>query len=293
MHHADHLVETSDGRRLHVIERGAEGGLAVIGHHGTPGSGQIRPHHAELALERGARMIAFDRPGYGRSDADPGRAVADVAADVAAIADALGAERFVTWGASGGGPHALACGALLSDRCAAVATVAGVAPYGGEGLDFLAGMGEENLEEFGRALEGRVMLEPYLRELAPEILAGDVEENVALMETLLSPPDRTVFTGELGELIIRGFKDGLAPGPEGWVEDDLAFTVDWGFSLDAIRVPVLLLQGEQDLMVPAAHGRWLAEHLPGVDARILPDDGHLTLTVTRMPEILDWLLDKL
>lgn len=292
MHVADHVVEASDGRRLHVIERGAAGGLAVIGHHGTPGSAQIRPQHAELALERGARLIAFDRAGYGRSDADPGRRVADVAADVDAIADALGLDRFVTWGASGGGPHALACGALL-ERCAAVATVAGLAPFGAEGLHFLDGMGEENVVEFGNAVKGRAALEPYLAEMTPELMASDPEEVSEVLRTVLSPPDVAVFTSELGELIVQGFKAGLAPGPEGWIEDDLAFTSGWGFSLDDLTVPVLLLQGELDLMVPPGHGRWLAGHIPGVDARILPGDGHLTLTVTRMPEILDWLLAKL
>jgi pimeloyl-ACP methyl ester carboxylesterase len=218
--------------------------------------------------------------------------VASAAADAAAIADALGIDRFVTWGGSGGGPHALACAALLGDRVAAAATLAGVAPYAAEGLDFLAGMGADNVEEFSLALEGRIALEPYLREATPELLASSPAEFAEVMASLLSPPDRAVFSDELGEFVAASMQTALARTHEGWLEDDLAFTAPWGFALDSISVPVLLLQGEQDLMVPPAHGRWLAERIPGVEARILPDDGHLTLE-HRMPEILDWLLAHL
>jgi pimeloyl-ACP methyl ester carboxylesterase len=289
----EHVVEAPDGRRLHVLERGVAGGLAVIEHHGTPGSAGPHPDHVPLAVERGARLIVYDRPGYGESDADPGRTVAGAAADVAAIADALGADRFVTWGLSGGGPHALACAALLSERVAGAAALASIAPPDAGGLDLLAGMGAENVVEFGHAMEGRVALEPYLREMVPEILASTVPELVEIMRTVLSPPDLAVFDGREAELILSEMQRGLAPGPEGWLEDDLAFVQPWGFDVTAIDVPVLVVQGEQDLMVLSDHGRWLGERIPGADVRVLPEEGHLTLTLRRMPEILDWLLAKL
>jgi pimeloyl-ACP methyl ester carboxylesterase len=292
MFRAEHDIETPDGRILRVLETGTEGGAAVLAHSGTPGGRLIFREHAEAAVAHGARMLAYDRPGYGGSDPDPGRTVASAAADAAAIADALGIDRFVTWGGSGGGPHALACAALLGDRVAAAATLAGVAPYEAEGLDFLAGMGADNVEEFGLALEGRIALEPYLREATPELLASTPAEFAAVMASLLSPPDRAVFSDELGEFVAASMQDALARTHEGWLEDDLAFTVPWGFALDSITVPILLMQGEQDLMVPPAHGRWLAGRIPGVEARILPDDGHLTLDY-RMPEVLDWLLARL
>jgi pimeloyl-ACP methyl ester carboxylesterase len=293
MNVAEHHVEAADGRRLHVLERGAAGGIAVIGHHGTPGSGAVREDHGALALERGARMIVYDRPGYGGSDPHPGRRVADAAADVATIADALGVDRFVTWGVSGGGPHALACAALLGDRVAAAASLASIGPPDASDLDLMEGMGEENVVEFGKALAGRAELEPYLAEMAPQIRASTPAEVAEILRSVLSPPDLEVFDGALADFIVGMFKRGLEPGPEGWIEDDLAFVAPWGFSLDDIAVPVLLLQGEQDLMVPGAHGRWLAGRIPGVDARILPDDGHMTLLTTRMPEILDWMLERL
>lgn len=293
MHLAEHVVEHADGRRLHVLERGAEGGLAVIVHHGTPGAGLLMDEHVALAADRGARLIGYDRPGYGGSDPDPGRTVASCARDVEAIADALGIERFVTWGVSGGGPHALACAALLPDRVAAAATLASVGPDRADGLDFLAGMGEDNVVEFGRAREGRASLEPFLAAMAPELLAASPEQVGEMLQSILGEPDRAVYHGGVAEYFVATLRDGLAPGIDGWVDDDLAFVAPWGFDLAGIRVPVLLLQGEQDLMVPPQHGRWLAGRIPGVDARILAGDGHLTLEITRMPDVLDWLLERL
>ena len=293
MINVEHVVEGAGGRRLRVVERGAEGGTVVLVHHGTPSSGSLWPGHVEMAAARGARMIAYDRPGYGGSDEHRGRTVSCAVRDVQAIADHLGAERLVTWGASGGGPHALACVALLGDRVAAAAAVACVAPAEADGLQFLAGMGEENVEEFGHAVEGRAALEPYLCEMTSQLLASNPGDVAQIMQTILSPVDREVFSGALAEHIVGGMHAGLAPGPEGWIEDDLAFVADWGFCVEDIRAPVLLMQGEQDLMVPADHGRWLAGRIDGVDAHVLPDEGHLTIIQRRMPEILDWLLAKL
>src|SRR3954469_6493893 len=115
-------IATEGGRTLHVVEDGDFGGLPVIVHGGTPGGAE--PLHrpwVEDARGRGIRLIAYDRPGYGPSTPQPGRSVADAAADVAATADALGLDRFATWGASGGAPHALAMAALLPDRVVAAA----------------------------------------------------------------------------------------------------------------------------------------------------------------------------
>ena len=293
MHVAEHVVEAADGRRLQVIERGVAGGLAVIAHHGTPGARLIMDDHAALAQERGVRMVGYDRPGYGGSDALPGRVVADCAADVASIADALGIGRFATWGISGGGPHALACAALLPDRVVAAAALASIAPPDADGLELTAGMGEDNVVEFAKAAEGRVALEPFLREMTPELLASTPEEVAEMLRSILSPPDLAAYHGGVAEHFVATLHAGLAPGIEGWVEDDLAFVTPWGFALSDIRVPVLVLQGEQDLMVPPEHGRWLGGRIPGADARILPDDGHLTIEVTRMPEVLDWLVARL
>nr|MDP9466885.1 alpha/beta hydrolase [Actinomycetota bacterium] len=184
------------------------------------------------------------------------------------------------------GPHALACGALAADRCAAVATVAGVGPWEMEGLEFLAGMGEGNEVEFAAAVEGEQPLRELIGPWRESMLAGGPQGTYDALVTVLSPPDRAVFSTEYAAEFHRGVETALRHSVDGWVDDDLAFIRHWGFELDDVRVPVHLWQGGQDLMVPPAHGRWLAEHLPTCTPHLLPDDGHLTLLLRRPAEIL-------
>ncbi|MBI5103693.1 MAG: alpha/beta hydrolase, partial [Solirubrobacterales bacterium] len=254
-----------------------------------PGGRLKYPPHERDAAERGLRLVGYDRPGYGGSSPNPGRTVADVAADVAAILDHLGAERFATWGASGGGPHALACAALLPDRCAAAATLCGAGPADAPTLDFLAGMGEENVEEFSAAQAGREALEPMLAAWRDEMASGSVEQLADSMDTVLSPVDRAALTDDLAAHLVASMQSALEPGVEGWIEDDLAFVAPWGFDVGAIAVPVGVWQGEQDLMVPPAHGHWLAANVPGAEAHVHPEDGHLTITQRRVPDVHTWL----
>jgi pimeloyl-ACP methyl ester carboxylesterase len=282
-------VDTRDGRTLEVHDEGDPAGLAVIVHHGTPMSGLQYGPHVELAREQGLRLVGYDRPGYGGSLRHPGRTIADCVADVHAIADALGLERFASWGVSGGGPHALACAALCDERLTAVASLAAVAPYRADGLDWLAGMGEDNVTEFGLALEGEDALRPFAERHASGQTQG-VDGLVEGLRTLIGEADRAVLTGRFAEYFLDCDRHAFERGVDGWIDDDLAFTRDWGFELSAIDRPVLLLQGEDDLMVPPAHGRWLAARIPGVDAHIDPADGHLTLVERRMREVNEWLL---
>jgi pimeloyl-ACP methyl ester carboxylesterase len=284
-----HEVRAPDGRALVAIEEGDPDGVPVLYHHGTPGSGLLYPAWSSDAAERGIRLIGYDRAGYGGSDRRPGRAIADVAADVAAIADALGVARFATWGVSGGGPHALACAALLGDRVVAAATFAGAAPSDAPDLDFMAGMGEDNIQEFEAAFAGEETLRPLLEAMAGGMLGATPEQLVEQLRTILSPPDVAVLTGELAEFLIASIAAGIKRGVDGWLDDDLAFVKPWGFDPAAISVPLQVWQGEQDLMVPAAHGQWLASHLPGAEAQISGEDGHLTLTEVRLGEVHSWL----
>ena len=286
-------IPTTDGRTLRVHEAGNRDGRPVIVLYGTPSSGLIYGRHADAAKARGARLVAYDRPGYGGSDPHPGRTVADAAADVAAIADDLGLERFVVWGISGGGPHALACAALLPERVAAAACLAGPAPYGADGLDWLVGMGQDNIDEFGASLQGRVALAPYLRRQAADLAGASVDDLRAVWASLLTPLDAAVAQGPLAEYLLDSLGRALRPGVEGWLDDDLAFVAPWGFELEDIAVPVLLWQGVEDRFVPFAHGEWLAGRIPGVEARLPADDGHLTLFEHRVPAVHDWLLEHL
>jgi pimeloyl-ACP methyl ester carboxylesterase len=256
----------------------------VIVHHGTPSSARLHPWWSEDAERRGIRLVGFQRAGYGDRPRSAGRDVADVADGVARLADELGVERFATWGISGGGPHALACAALLPDRVVAAGAIGGPAPYDAEGLDWLAGQGEGNVVEHTAAVEGEEALRPLLEQEAAAMLDG-AESG---FDTLLSPPDQAILP-QLTEFLGQTFHEALEGGVDGWLDDDLAFTRPWGFDLAQIQVPVLLLHGMQDVFVPPAHGRWLAGRIPGVDARLLEDEGHLSLYAA-IPEVHEWLL---
>jgi pimeloyl-ACP methyl ester carboxylesterase len=278
-----------DGRHLDVRVTGPAHGLPLVFHHGTPGA--ATPVHAlERAVHaRGLRLVTTSRPGYGRSARQPGRSVVDVVADTDAVLAALGAERCVTMGWSGGGPHALACGARLG-AAAAVLVVAGVAPYEADGLDWMAGMGEDNIVEFSATLQGEDRLRPLLRqqgELLRGISAGDI---VASMESLLPDVDRAALTGEFGEDMAASFRDAVRVGVDGWLDDDLAFAKPWGFSLAEISVPTMIWQGSADLMVPFAHGQWLASRLPAASAHLEEGEGHLSVGLGKLDAMLDELV---
>ena len=289
----EHTIHTSDGRALAVYEAGDPRGRPVLAIYGTPSGGLVYQRHEADARTRGVRFLTYDRPGYGRSDPRPGRTVADCVDDVAALADALGIERLAVWGVSGGGPHALACAALLPDRVPAAASLASVAPYGAEGLDWLDGMGEENIREFGLALDGREALEPYLREQAGGLANAGPDDLLTVWATLLTPVDAAVATADFAAYLLENANAAMAGGVDGWLDDDLAFTEPWGFDLRSIGVPLLLWHGDQDRFVPLAHGRWLAERIPGVESRLTADEGHLTLIEHRVPEVHAWLLERM
>ena len=280
-----------DGRTLAVLEAGDEQGHAVVAMHGTPGSGLLWRGMIEDAEARGMRLLAYDRPGYGGSDPHPGRTVADAVGDIAAIANALGVDRFAVEGGSGGGPHTLACAALLPERVVAAASLAGVAPYPAEGLDWLDGMGQDNLDEFAATVAGRDTLESYLREQADAMLSTEPDAIADSLRSLLSPPDAAVLTGEFAEYLAEATRRAIGERLEGWIDDDFVFMNPWGFELEAVRIPVQLWHGAQDRFVPIAHGEWLAERIPGVEAHLSEEDGHLTIQLARIAEVHAWLLE--
>ncbi len=284
----EHRIEV-DGRALCVAEAGDSAGHAVFALHGTPGSRLFWHEVVEDAEKRGIRIVAYDRPGYGRSAPDPGRTVADAADDIAAIADALGIDRYAVYGGSGGGPHALA-NAVRPERVVAVAALASVAPWGAEGLDWLDGMGQDNLDEFGATLAGEEALRRYLDEQREAMLAGTPEAIAETLESLLCPPDRACLTGELARYFHDQIREALRDGVDGWVDDDFVFVRPWGFEFGDISVPVQVWHGSQDQFVPVAHGRWLAERIPGAEEHVYDEDGHLTLQIERIGDVHAWLV---
>jgi pimeloyl-ACP methyl ester carboxylesterase len=239
----------------------------------------------------GLRLVTMSRPGYGDSTRHSGRSVADVAADTAAVLDAVGAERCLVAGWSGGGPHALACAARLADRVDAALIIAGVAPYPAEGLDWLAQMGEDNIDEFSKALEGEAALRPFLDEAREQLRHATGADLITGMSSLLPAVDRALLTGEVGEDMAAIFREGLRVGSDGWLDDDLAFVKPWGFSLAEVTVPTVLWQGTADLMVPVGHGQWLAERIPGVASHIEDGEGHLSIGIGSIDQMLQELVN--
>jgi pimeloyl-ACP methyl ester carboxylesterase len=278
-------VELADGRSLEVHELGDPTGFPILFHHGTPGSGTL---YARWDTP-GVRLIAYDRAGYGGSTRNPGRAVADVVADITALADALELGQFATWGLSGGGPHSLACAALCDDRLVAAATLAGVGPWNADGLDWLAGMGEGNLKEFDLVLAGEDALRPAIERERSELLGATAEQLRDAMAPHLSPTDSEALTADLAEYFLSNLTHALATDADGWIDDNLAFVKPWGFELSSIARPVLVVQGGDDLMVPRQHGEWLSANVPGCESRIDDAHGHLTLAEHLVPEVHAWL----
>jgi len=286
------IVGAAGGRQLEALAGGPPDGLTVVLHNGTPAGLMPAPAIAAAAAERGLRLVLYARPGYEGSTPDPGRRVAAAAADLAAVLDALGIAEFVPVGWSGGGPHALACAALLPGRCLAAATMAGAAPYQAEGLDWWQGMGSENLAEFQAALAGPEALTSFLEPAAREMASLTGADVAAGLGDLASAADKAALTGEFADYLAASFRAAVAGGVAGWRDDDLAFVTDWGFTMAdaAAGAPVAVWQGDQDMMVPWSHGQWLAAHIPRARAHLLPGEGHLTL-VNAFGAILDDLLD--
>jgi len=282
-------IELPGGRTLEYLVEGPPGGLPLVLHHGTPSGAVPLRSFFDAAIRHGMRVILHSRPGYGGSTPHPGRRVSDVAADVSAILDEEAVAHFVTVGWSGGGPHALACAALLPGRCLGAATLAGVAPYHAPGLDWLAGMGAENVVEFEAAAKGVTELDKVLNEMAGDLANVQADDVIAAFGDLLSEVDRKALADGFADYLAAASRYSVSAGVAGWREDDLAFLADWGFALDSIRVPVAIWQGDQDRMVPFEHGRWLAAHVAGAEARLVPGEGHVSL-LNDPDQILDQLV---
>jgi pimeloyl-ACP methyl ester carboxylesterase len=270
-------VELSDGRTLHYYdtrEGPSDTRVAVFWHHGTPNVGSPPEPLLPAAAENGLRWVSYDRPGYGGSTTNPGRDIASAAADVSAIADALSIGRFAVLGHSGGGAHALACGALLPERAIAVVSMSGTAPFDAEGLNWFAGWSRSGMAEQRAARAGRAALEAYL-------------PSAGFDPDTFTPGDQSALESRWSWLAgVAG--QAMEEGDEGMVEDLLAGAQGWGFAPADITVPVLIVHGDKDRMVPSAHGEWLAAHCPTAELRLSPDAGHITV-LDSAPAALEWL----
>jgi pimeloyl-ACP methyl ester carboxylesterase len=274
------LTETdltlADGRTLHVYDT-ADGDLTVFWHHGTPNIGPPPAPLLPASARLGIRWVSFDRPGYGGSTPCRGRDVASAAGYASAVADELGIGQFAVMGHSGGGPHALACAALLKDRVLAAVSGAGLAPLDSDGLDWFAGMTASGEAALRASVAGRAAKEAY-------------ESSGAGGDLAFTRADLTALNGAwswFGEVVGPAIK----AGPGGLIDDDLAYVAPWGFDPAEISAPVLLLHGGQDRVVPSSHSEWLARHCAAAELRLYPDDGHISV-LNHGESALDWLSER-
>ncbi len=244
----------------------------------------------EQLAERGLRYVSFTRAGYGGSTRRPGRTVADVVEDARTVLDSIGVDKAWVMGWSGGGPHALATAALMPDRTLGTALIASVAPYPAEGIDFMAGMGAENIEEFGHALDGPDALVPFMEAAWPAFRNLTASQVADSLGDLADEVDRASIRDDYAEWLAELFREAMREGYWGWFDDDMAFVRPWGFELGSIPGPVHIWQGAHDRMVPYAHGEWLAAHVGGACPHLHDDHGHLSLIVDSMDQILDALI---
>ncbi len=279
-----------NGRVLDVWLAGPEDGTPLLFIPGTPDAGVPFTPMVEQLAQRDLRYVAISRAGYGSSTRSPGRSVADVADDVKAVLASIGADRAWVMGWSGGGPHALACAALLPDRVLGTALIASVAPYPAEGLDWMAGMGAENIEEFQAALDGPEPLTRFMERDWPVYREVTARQVADAFGDLVDEVDRGSIRDVFAEWLASMFREALRESYWGWYDDDMAFVKPWEFDLAPIPGPVHIWQGRHDRMVPFAHGEWLAAHVGGACTHLFDEHGHLSLVVDTMPAILDELV---
>jgi pimeloyl-ACP methyl ester carboxylesterase len=246
----------------------------LVWHSGTPHTGRIPGAVAAPAAERGLRVVSVARPGYGGSTRLVGRSVADAARDVLAVLDHLGVERFATAGSSGGGPHALALAALAGDRATAVATFAAVAPYHADDPGWFAGMADPGA--LRAATEGLSARAAY-------------EETAEFDESVFTAADWAALDGDWGELGADAQAAGEWGGG-GAVDDDCAFVFDWGTDIRSITARALIVQGEDDRMIPAGHATRILTLLPDATSWWFAGDGHVSV-LRAFPHALDWLIE--
>lgn len=283
-----HLVPLRDGRELEVLDHGR--GRVLVFLWGTPGAAVPDPDLATVAERHGLRILQPNRPGYGRSTPHPGRRVVDLVPDLEDVLHHLGIDEVVCMGGSGGGPHALAMAALLP-QCLAGAVLVSPAPRDAEGIGFYDGMAVSNREEWLLADQGADVVRPWLEHTAAGMLAGDGQFGDQY-DDCLSEPDRRVLAAGDPEVRSARFAKAVERGVEGWLEDDIALTTPWGFEPEDVVRPVSFWTGRQDRFVSPDHSTWLAERVPHADLHAYGDEGHLSLRVHRMDEIVRDLLGK-
>jgi pimeloyl-ACP methyl ester carboxylesterase len=291
MHRTEFEVQAPDGRRLVAEVAGPGDGVLLVDHAGTPGTRHAFQGHLHESAKRGLRQVTYSRPGYEGSERLAGRSFADCVADTVAVVDALGVDSFYVSGHSGGVPHALACAAKLPSRVLAVAAVSGLAPRDADGLDWLAGMGRVNVDEFAALVAGDAALQVSIEKLSATMLASKGATGIeATFDDCYCEADLKYLVEPFVGWSFAGFERSISTGIWGWFDDDKAAFMDWGFALSDIEIPVTIWFGEEDRFVPPAHGLWLSERIPTASFHLLAGEGHVSMQEGYHGEVLDELL---
>jgi pimeloyl-ACP methyl ester carboxylesterase len=277
------ILTLRDGRAFDYLTNEVRSDVAILFHHGTPGECTLWSNW--LSEISDIQAVASSRPGYGLSSRRKGRTVADDMEDQSELIHHLGIKKFVSIGWSGGGPHAI--NMTRHELCAGAITLAGVGEWGNSDLDFLAGMGPENHEEFGAALNGESAIESWMAINAPGFAAVTGEDLIAAFGGLIGDADKRALTPEVADHDAASYRRALSKGYYGWLDDDLAFVQKFGFALESIEKPVLVWQGDDDFMVPRTHSEWLAKHIPTAQLNFVPGHGHISLVEKYRGEIIN------
>lgn len=285
------LVTLSDGRKLELQIAGTPQSNAIVFHHGTPGASNTWTSWMLEVEKLCGFAFSYSRPGYGQSDRHEGRTVRDNSSDIAEVLEILGITQIVSIGWSGGGPHALADSTLPQSR--GVISIAGVGAFGADDLDFLEGMGEENHVEFGAAVEGPAAIENWMKKFSPEIAVVTEEQIIEAFGGLIGEADKKALREGAAEETAASYRKSLEVSYFGWLDDDLAFVQPWEFDITKISVPVELWQGNDDFMVPHAHGYWLEKQIPTAKLHFVPGEGHISLCASKRTNILKNALNYL
>lgn len=277
-------LKLTDGRFLEYFDNGNASTSAIVFHHGTPAHASLWASWLEKAAAAGIRALSYSRAGYGISDRHEGRTVFSNNSDIRELLDSFGIREFVSIGWSGGGPHALATTTLAG--CKGAITLAGVGEYGATDLNFLAGMGPENEEEFGEALKGEAAISAWMEKNAQSFKSVTETEIREALGGLIGDVDKKALEGPIADEYATATRKGLAVSFDGWIDDDIAFVAPWGFKLSEISVPVLIWQGDDDFMVPHAHSYWLEKHIPTAQLNFVQGHGHVSLIADYKDQVI-------
>jgi pimeloyl-ACP methyl ester carboxylesterase len=282
-----HKTRLPDGRFLGFLECGDPEGITIFHFHGFPGSRLEAQFAEEIASRKNIRIIGIDRPGYGISDYKNGRTILDWPDDVTQLADELGIDRFSVLGISGGGPYAAACAYKISRRLTTVGIVSGLGPIAASGI----GKDMPWFNRFGLIIAAHV---PWLVNLIMKplsiLLRYQADKLVAYLSRSLKEPDRTALKQpEIINIMSNTFKESVRFGAAGAARDAVLYANHWGFHLQDIHMQVHLWHGKRDHIIPITMTRYVAGTIPNCRATFYQKEGHFSLAINHMEEILHQL----